>query len=168
MVKNRAMDRPKTTCSIRQGRRRPGSTIYGEVKLTEDYRELATAFLRAFDEGADVFALVTDDVQVMYPKWGIANGKAGLADLYRDLGPYLDGICHHPETFRYLVDGNEVCISGVSSGTLKDGRTWGPDGGYSGQFCTWFTFDGALASRIWIYIDPDYVGGTNAYYPWHQ
>lgn len=136
--------------------------------MTEDYRELATAFLRAFDEGADVFALVTDDVQVFFPKWGIAKGKAGLADLYRDLAPYLDSICHHPETFRYLMNGNEVCISGVSSGTLKDGRTWGPDGACGGQFCTWFTFEGTLASRIWIYIDPDYVGGTDTYYPWHQ
>lgn len=136
--------------------------------MTENYLELAKAFLQAFDEGGDVFALVSDDVEVMFPKWGIARGKEGLASLYTDLSPYLKGIRHHPYSFNYLLGENQVCISGLSSGTLADGRTWEPDGACRGQFCTWFTFEGALAKRIWIYVDPDYVDGTSAYYPWAQ
>jgi hypothetical protein len=136
--------------------------------LTENYPELAEAFLKAFDEGADVFALVTNDVEVMFPKWGVARGKEGLAALYRDLAPYLKGIRHHRESFNFLIGENQVCISGVSSGTLADGRTWEPDGACRGQFCTWFTFEGSLARRIWIYVDPDYADGTSAYYPWSQ
>lgn len=136
--------------------------------MADNNIELAKGFLRAFDEGSDVFALVTDDVQVMFPKWGIARGKEGLANLYRDLAPYLAGIRHHPDSFSILAEGNQICIAGVSSGSLADGRTWQPDGACMGQFCTWFTFEGTLASRIWIYIDPDYADGTKDYYPWSR
>jgi hypothetical protein len=136
--------------------------------MTKENFERARGFLKTFDEGGDVFALLTDDVEVMYPKWGVTKGKGDLARLYTDLGPYLKSIRHHSDSFRMLGGDDEVCISGVSSGVLADGRTWAPDGLCQGRFCVWFNFRGPMISGVWIYIDPDYVDGTSGYYPWRR
>ena len=90
--------------------------------MEEANLRLAKQFLRTMDEGGNVFELLTDDVEVMYPKWGIAKGKEELGQLYTDLGPYLSSISHHTESFRCLTGDDQVCISGLSSGTLTDGR----------------------------------------------
>ncbi|WP_219894218.1 nuclear transport factor 2 family protein [Aquisediminimonas profunda] len=142
--------------------------IAKERKMETTKLELAQKFLRTMDEAGNVFELLTDDVEVMYPKWGIAKGKEDLAQLYTDLGPYLSSISHHAESFRCLTGDDQVCISGLSSGTLTDGRRWEPDGACGGQFCVWFSFREELISGIWIYIDPDYVDGTKGYYPWSR
>ena len=136
--------------------------------MEEANLRLAKQFLRTMDEGGNVFELLTDDAEVMYPKWGIAKGKEELGQLYTDLGPYLSSISHHTESFRCLTGDDQVCISGLSSGTLTDGRSWKPDGACRGQFCVWFSFRDELISGIWIYIDPDYANGTQTYYPWSR
>jgi hypothetical protein len=136
--------------------------------MAADQFDLATRFLRAMDTGGDVFQFLTDDVVVTYPKWGAARGKAELVRLYRDLAPYLRSTTHHAESFRTLAGDGELCIAGVSSGALADGRTWAPDGGCRGQFCVWFRFAGGLISAVTVYIDPDYVDGTQGYYPWQR
>lgn len=133
-----------------------------------DHLALAKNFLRVQDSHGNVFDLLTDDVVVTYPKWGVARGKQELQRLYTDLSPYLRSTAHHPESFRCLVGDEQVCISGLSSGVLADGRTWEPDGGCRGQFCVWFTFRGDKVSSVTVHIDPDYVDGTRDYYPWHR
>lgn len=133
-----------------------------------DQLALGKQFLQRQDSGGNVFELMTDDVVVTFPKWGAARGKSELQRMYAELSPYLRSTAHHPESFRCLVGIDEVCISGVSSGALADGRTWEPDGGCRGQFCVWFTFRNDKVSSITVYIDPDYVDGTSDYYPWRR
>src|SRR5690349_1430907 len=77
-------------------------------RMTNVNFERARGFLKTFDEGGDVFALLTDDVEVMYPKWGVTKGKSDLARLYSDLAPYLKSIRHHSDSFRMLGGDDEV------------------------------------------------------------
>ncbi|NPC55923.1 nuclear transport factor 2 family protein [Caenimonas soli] len=129
---------------------------------------LCREFLKTMDAQGDVFALLTDDVELLFPKWGLARGKEDLGRLYQSLGPYIRSISHDASSFRYLSDGDRVCIEGVSSGELVDGRKWQPDGGTAGRFCTTFQVRDRLISRVFIYIDPDYTDQTAGFYPWRK
>jgi ketosteroid isomerase-like protein len=129
---------------------------------------LARDFLKTMDAQGDVFALLTDDVEVLYPKWGMARGKADLGRLYQELAPYIRSTQHHPETFTCLSDKDCVFIEGQSSGQLVDGHSWKPDGACAGRFCTTFRIRDGLISRVLIYIDPDYCDQTAGFYPWRQ
>jgi hypothetical protein len=136
--------------------------------VSDDQLALGKEFLRIQDSGGNIFDLLTDDVVVAYPKWGVARGKVELTRMYTDLAPYLRSTRHHPDSFRCLVGQDQVCISGLSSGSLVDGRTWEPDGGCAGRFCVWFTFSEKKISAVSVYIDPDYVDATADYYPWRR
>ncbi|MCJ8159004.1 nuclear transport factor 2 family protein [Sphingomonas sp. LaA6.9] len=131
-----------------------------------DKEAVARALLRTVDAQGDISPFVTDDIELMYPKWGVARGKAELMPLFLDLGKYLTGISHDQDSFVCMTVGNRVCIEGESSGALVSGHSWAPDGGCAGRFCTIFEFQGDLISRVRIYIDPDYCGQTVGFYPW--
>jgi len=127
--------------------------------------ELARDFLTCMDAHGDFLPLMTDDVELTFPKWGTVQGKAHLGPFFQALGSYVAAIRHRPETFQFLVgerDGHRrVCIEGLSDGALHDGTSW-----TAARFSVIYDFRGPLVSRIGIYIDPDYVDATAAHYPW--
>ncbi len=134
--------------------------------MSNDQVALARNFLKTMDEQGDVFSLLTDDVELAFPKWGIARGKEELISLYQDLGRYIASTSHDPETFTCISGDGVVCIEGLSSGRMADGRTFAPNGQCRGRFCSTFRFHDGLISSIQIYIDPDYCDATVDYYPW--
>lgn len=133
----------------------------------EEAIELARTFLTTLDAQGDFFSLITDDVELTFPKWGTARGKANLGPFFQALGSYVAAIRHRPETFQFLVgerDGQaRVCIEGLSEGRLHNGKAWA-----AGRFSVIYDFRGRLVSRIGIYIDPDYVDDTADHYPWFK
>ena len=129
---------------------------------------LAREMLKTMDAQGDVFSLMTDDIELVYPKWGRARGKAELGRFFQDMGGYVQSIVHDPSSFKCLSDDDRVVIEGESSGCLVNGRTWQSDGVTRGRFCTTFRLRDGLICSIHVYIDPDYTDQATAVYPWRR
>lgn len=127
---------------------------------------LAREFLKTLDAQGDLLRLLADDVEMSFPKWGVARGKAEVVRFFQDIGSYLRAIRHDPDSFDVLSDGDRVHIEGLSSGQLVDGKAWQPDGQCAGRFCTSFRIRGGLINRFSVYVDPDYTDQTAGFYPW--
>ena len=61
--------------------------------MTDEQRKsVALEYLKAFDNkgvtssGGSILDLFADDAQVFFPKWGLANGKAQIGQLFTDFG----------------------------------------------------------------------------------
>lgn len=128
---------------------------------------LAKQFLRTVDQQGDLSSLVTDDIQMTFPKWGTCMGTKDFPRYFADLGGYIRKIAHHPESFLCLAGDDHVAIEGFSSGELQDGSRW-PDKGTSGRFCTVFGFRGDRISHVRIHLDPDYCDATADHYAWRR
>lgn len=128
---------------------------------------LAKKFLQTVDEHGDLAPLVTEDLEMTFPKWGTCRGTQDFPRYFGDLGSYISQIAHHPESFVCLAGDDHVAIEGVSSGQLADGSRW-PDKDATGRFCTVFGFRGDRISHVRIHLDPDYVNATADHYPWRQ
>ncbi len=129
---------------------------------------LARKFLKMTDTQGDIFTLLTDDIEFVYPKWGIARGKEELGKFYQEIATYVQSISHDPDTFSSLSNGDCVFIEGLSSGQLLDGTTWPATGAAGTRFCNSFRFRNGLISKVCIYIDPDYTDQTAEFYPWRS
>ena len=129
---------------------------------------IAREMLKTMDAQGDVFALMTDDIEFVYPKWGIARGKAELGRFFQAMGGYVRSIAHDQSSFHCLSDDVSLFIEGRSAGTLVDGRSWQPDGAAGGRFCTSFRIRDGLISGLHIHIDPDYAHQATAVYPWRK
>ena len=125
------------------------------------YVELGTNFLATLDAMGDVFALMTENVQFEFPKWGTARGVAEVGAFFHALGAYVAAVRHPPETFRYYVGDKSVAIEGRSVGRLHNGGSW-----EAGRFTVIYDFEGELIKRVAIYLDPDYADETQDRYPW--
>ncbi|WP_179290577.1 nuclear transport factor 2 family protein [Vandammella animalimorsus] len=109
-----------------------------------------------FDE--EYFALFAEDVEVFYPKFGIAHGREAIAELGRRVQSIVSDFAFDLDRFVYTCQANRVVVEIVEHGTLKSGKTF-PDGKASfGKFCCVFEFNaqGAI-SRYHCYGDPDYA-----------
>ncbi|WNZ25804.1 nuclear transport factor 2 family protein [Leptolyngbya sp. NK1-12] len=116
-----------------------------------------TYFRRVNARNHTVFDLFTDDVQMFFPKFGLAHGKISLVKFAEIMTNYLEHIEHDVEKFNYIVSGNSVVVEGTERGVTRQGIQW-PDGLISqGRFCSVFEFDGTLIRRMHIYVDPDFT-----------
>lgn len=124
----------------------------------DDRLKAIDTYLRKVDaRDPTVLDVFTDDVQMFFPKFGLAHGKAALAKLSETLTGELASIEHDIDGFHYIVSGNFVVVEGTERGVTRNGVYW-PDGVVSeGRFCNVFEFDGVLIQRRHIYVDPDYT-----------
>lgn len=120
--------------------------------------EIIREYFRRVDAGdPSLLDLFADDVQVYFPKFGIAHGRDGVGALAATLGGYVGGLDHDIDAFRFIGDGDVVAVEGAERGTMSDGTPW-PDGKISnGLFCNVFEFSGDLITRVHVYTDPDYA-----------
>ena len=104
-------------------------------------------FVRADAGQADVLDLFTDDVQIYFPKFGVATGKAAFGELATGLLGSLKAIAHYISDFNYVVGSNSVVVEGTTHGADREGVEW--DGGRTaaGRFCSVFEFRGPLVAR---------------------
>src|SRR5271154_1415598 len=71
-------------------------------------------FVRADAGEASVLDLFTDDVQIYFPKFGVATGKAAFGELATGLLGSLKSIAHYISDFEYVVGADSVVVDGAT------------------------------------------------------
>lgn len=106
--------------------------------------------------------LFTDDVELFFPKFGTARGKAALERFAGRIAQEAAQLGHDIDGLVFTVDGDRIAVEGREWGVTADGRAW-PDSEVSqGRFANVFEFEDALIKRIAIYVDPDFTGEDRA------
>ena len=145
-----------------------------ETMTDEQRKSVALEYLKAFDNGGvtstgdSILDLFADDAQVYFPKWGIANGKEQIGQLFGDVGGTLKSIRHDYASFNWVFSGSDVVVAeGTSFGEHRDGpwRAGVPDWA-AGRWCDVFEIRDFKIQRCFIYLDPDYAGKDTERYPW--
>ena len=90
-------------------------------------------FVSADAGQASVLDLFTDDVQIYFPKFDIAKGKAAFGELATGLLGSLKSIAHYIPDFKYVVGADSVVVEArpmgrtakASNGTAERRRAEG-------------------------------------------
>jgi hypothetical protein len=145
-----------------------------QVMTDEQRKSVALEYLKAFDNagvtstGGSILDLFAEDAQVMFPKWGLANGREEIGRMFGDIGATLGAIRHDYAAFTWILTGTDVlACEGTSYGEHRDGpwRAGVPEWG-AGRWCDVFEIRDWLIQRCFIYLDPDYAGKDTERYPW--
>ena len=145
-----------------------------QTMTDEQRKSVALEYLKAFDNGGvtssgdSILDLFAEDAQVYFPKWGIANGKEQIGQLFGDVGGTLKSIRHDYANFNWVFSGSDVVVAeGTSYGEHRDGpwRAGVPDWA-AGRWCDVFEIRDFKIQRCFIYLDPDYAGLDTDRYPW--
>jgi hypothetical protein len=145
-----------------------------QTMTDEQRKSVALEYLKAFDNGGvtssggSILDLFAEDAQAYFPKWGLANGKAQIGQMFGDLGGNVKSIVHHYSHFNWIFSGSDLVVcEGTSHGEHKDGpwRAGVPEWG-AGRWCDVFEIRDWKIQRVFIYLDPDYAGKDTERYPW--
>jgi hypothetical protein len=146
--------------------------ISRQTMTDEQRKSVALEYLKAFDNkgvtssGNSILDLFADDAQVFFPKWGLANGKKEIGQLFTDFSGLLREIRHDYASFNFIMTGGDVfACEGTSYGVHQDGA-WRAGITHAGRWCDVFEVRDFLIQRCFIYLDPDYAGKDTARYPW--
>jgi hypothetical protein len=148
--------------------------ICRDAMTDEQRKSVALEYLRAFDNGGttssggSILDLFDDDAQVYFPKWGIAEGKARIGEMFGDVGATLKLIKHDYSHFNWIFSGGDTIVAeGTSYGEHRDGpwRAGVPEWG-AGRWCDVFEIRDWKIQRCFIYLDPDYARQDTDRYPW--
>ena len=92
-----------------------------------------------FDD--EYFGLFADDVEVFYPKFGMAYGHDAIRTLGSRVQNIVAELAFDLDRFIYTREGHRVVVEIVEYGRLKNGKTF-PDKQHSfGKFCNVFEFN---------------------------
>ncbi|MFC6672685.1 nuclear transport factor 2 family protein [Marinobacterium aestuariivivens] len=143
--------------------------------MTDEQRKsVALEYLKAFDNGGvtssgdSILSLFAEDAQVYFPKWGLANGRDQIGQLFSDVASTIESIEHHFSHFNWVFSGDDLLVcEGTSHGKHQDGawRAGVPEWG-AGRWCDVFEIRDWKIQRCFIYLDPDYAGKDSDRYPW--
>ena len=144
-----------------------------QTMTDEQRKSVALEYLKAFDNGGvtstggGILDLFAEDAQVYFPKWGLANGKKSIGQLFGDVGGTIVSIVHHYSHFNWVISGDMVVCEGTSHGEHRDGP-WraGVTEWAAGRWCDVFEIRDWKIQRCFIYLDPDYAGKDTERYPW--
>src|SRR5258706_14807998 len=148
-----------TAGSPRSERRRDASM--SDTRDPAEYKMLEAVeqyFIRADAGRADALDLFTDDVQLYFPKFGVAKGKQAFGELASGLLGSLSEFGHDLSSFRYVIAKDVVVVEGTTRGADRTGNRWSGGETAGGRFCSVFRFRDGLIARMHIYLDPDYTG----------
>jgi len=141
-------------------------TIATQTMTDEQRKTVALEYLKRLDTGGNFFELFADDIELYFPKWGVARNKKEAEKLFSEVGGILKAIKHDYAYFNYFVNGDTVIIEGTSSGTTASGVNWRAGVTHAGMFCDVFEVRDFKIQRLFIYLDPDYWGADTDRYPW--
>ena len=85
-----------------------------QTMTDEQRKSVIVEYLKAFDkagvttDGGSILDLFSDDAQVYFPKWGLANGKKEIGQMFGDIGSTLKSIQHHYSHFNYIFSGSDL------------------------------------------------------------
>ena len=135
--------------------------------MTDPRFAAVVEYFRRVDAGdPSVVDLMTDEVQVYFPKFGTRRGKSAVGELAQGIMRSVSSIAHDFERMTILAAGHHVIVEGFESGLAKDGTPW-PDPMFSeGRFCNVFEFQGPLIKRLHIYVDPDFSSRDKGRFLW--
>ena len=141
--------------------------------MTDEQRKsIALEYLKAFDNagttstGGSILDLFADDAQVYFPKWGLANGKEAIGQLFSDCAAKIKAIRHDYATFNWVMTGTDTfAVEGTSYGSYEGGD-WRAGVTHAGRWCDVFEVRDFLIQRCFVYLDPDYAGLDTGRYPW--
>lgn len=136
--------------------------------MTDDQRKsTALEYFKLADQGNPAYLdLFSENAQLYFLKWGIANGIEEMKKLGFDIGPTLRSITHDYAYFNYIIQGDMVVVEGTSSGITSNGTEWRAGVTQAGRFCNVFEIWDFKIQRLFIYLDPDYAGEDTARYHW--
>jgi hypothetical protein len=149
-------------------------TLARGTMTDEQRKSVALEYLKAFDRGGvtssgdSILDLFADDAQVYFPKWGLANGKEEIGQLFGDVGGTIESITHDYATFNWIFSGSDLlAVEGTSYGEHQAGA-WraGVHEWAAGRWCDVFEIRDFKIQRCFIYLDPDYAGADTERYPW--
>jgi hypothetical protein len=123
-------------------------------------------FVKADAGDFSILELFTEDVQIYFPKFGIATGKTAFGDLATGLLGSLKSIAHHISDFKYVVGSDSIVVEGTTHGADREGAEWSGGKTAGGRFCSVFEFRGPLIARMHIYLDPDYTSRDEKRFLW--
>ena len=72
-----------------------------QTMTDEQRKSVIIEYLKAFDkagktsDGGSILDLFSEDAQLYFPKWGLANGKQEIGKCFGDVGATLKWIVHH-------------------------------------------------------------------------
>jgi hypothetical protein len=141
-------------------------TVTQQTMTEEQRKSVALEYLKRLDQGKDFFDLFSEDAQVYFPKWGLANGLEEVQQMFSDLGSILKSIRHDYAYFNYISQGDLLVVEGTSCGVTADGTEWRAGVTHAGRWCDVFEIRDFKIQRLFIYLDPDYAGADTARYPW--
>ena len=133
----------------------------------DQYVSVAQEYFRRADAGrADIVDLMTDNVQLYFPKYGIGRGKKAFVEFAMGMGGVFAKVEHDFTNYHFMSAGRHLIVEGTTRGTTKHGKSWAAGETPGGRFCNVFEFKGDLISRVHIYLDPDYVGEDQPRFLW--
>ena len=109
-----------------------GEEMHGSRQTNNDRRAKEVGYdryLKAFDragmtsDGGSILDLFAEDAQVYFPKWGLANGKEEIGQMFGDIGSTLKSIVHHYSNFNYIFSGSDLVVcEGTSEASIATAR----------------------------------------------
>src|SRR5207244_12027866 len=95
--------------------------VLQQTMTDEQRKSVALDYLKRLDRGEEFFDLFADDAQVYFPKWGLANGRREIEQLFSNVAAILKSIRHDYAYFNYILQGIMPVVEVPSSGTAADG-----------------------------------------------
>jgi hypothetical protein len=137
------------------------------TQVDDPHVSLAKEYFRRVDAGnPDLVELMTEDVQIYFPKFGIGRGRQAFVELATGMGGVFESVEHDYRTYTFISSGPYLVVEGTTRGRTKDGRAWAAGQTPGGRFCNVFEFRNDLICRVHIYLDPDYVSDDNPRFLW--
>ena len=146
-----------------------------QTMTDEQRKSVALEYLKAFDNGGvtstgdSILSLFADDAQVYFPKWGLANGKEQIGQMFGDVGGHdqVASCTTTPTSTGCSPDRTPSCARAPATASTRTdpGGPARPEWA-AGRWCDVFEIRDWLIQRCFIYLDPDYAGTGHRRYPW--
>jgi uncharacterized protein (TIGR02246 family) len=150
----------------------PGRTLSDGTGVIGHSGELhqSIAVVRSYFALADahdpaVLDLFHDDVEFYFPRFGVGYGKKALAAMIQGFRAGIDRLEHRREEFTLTVQHDRVVVEGTTEGSIG-GTSWSGGRTRGGRFCSVFQIRAGLIARMYIYLDPDYLGQQDSTFRW--
>ena len=92
-----------------------------QTMTDEQRKSVALEYLKAFDNGgvtstgASILDLFAEDAQVYFPKWGVANTRDQIGEIFTAVGGRLKSIRHDYANFNWIMTGGDTfAVEGTS------------------------------------------------------
>jgi len=137
-----------------------------EKPSDQDKIEHIKEYFRRVDTGrADIVDLFCDDATFYFPKFGIGHGPSAILEMAAGFAGVIESVEHDFDSFLYIVSNDHVAVEGTTKGRMN-GKSWSAGDTPGGRFCNIFEFRGDRFSRVFVYLDPDYVGEDTPRFRW--